>query len=364
MPGEAAAAAAEAEREQRSARMQQRQQPPRGATDGVRPEPEPEPTAAAAAAPAPKEKAKVERLKGHRASVLSLALDPHRARALASGSEDATVCLWDRALPGPAQRLGVSGAGCFGGEAVASVSYSAASEHELYAAAGARVYCFDLRRLGGAYTVAADAGAGAGAEAALVATLSDNADEVNQVSVNAKGRYLAACDDAGEVVVYDLQPLRSGRGAPAVFRTLRGHDNICAAQTFVGWRPWELLTGGLDSQLMHWDFNRGGRPAASYSTATAASAGASQVLNPPFVHGLALVQTGQREHAVAAALGDGRLYWYWPTLKARKTGVASAQWVEDAHASAITTVVQDAAPAPCHPPSNRPRSRASERARE
>ena len=66
------------------------------------------------------------------------------------------------------------------------------------------------------------------------------------------------------------------------------------------------------------------------------------MLNPPFVHDLALVQTGAREHAVAAALGDGRLYWYWPTAAAVASGQPSAQWVESAHASAISSVVAEA----------------------
>ena len=43
---------------------------------------------------------------------------------------------------------------------------------------------------------------------------------------------------------------------------------------------------------------------------------------------------------MAAGLGDGRLYWYWPTTAKKGSGDARplAQWVEDAHASAVSAV--------------------------
>lgn len=81
---------------------------------------EPEPTVAT---PAPKIRA--SRLKGHTASVLTLAIDPHRPFCLASGAEDGTVRLWDtREADGDNTRE----LRCFGGAeddvAVTSVSYS------------------------------------------------------------------------------------------------------------------------------------------------------------------------------------------------------------------------------------------------
>ena len=78
-------------------------------------------------------------------------------------------------------------------------------------------------------------------------------DEVNQVAINPKGTLLAAADDAGEIAVIDL-------AAGTLRRTLRGgHSNICSAAVFRENSPWELLSGGLDAEVVRWDFS-GGRP--------------------------------------------------------------------------------------------------------
>jgi WD40 repeat protein len=176
------------------------------------PAPEPEPESLPAVT------VRAQRLKAHRGAVLALALDPHRAHCLASGSDDATVCLWDRSAPGgPASRLS-----CFGGDAVASVCYSPAGEHEFFAASASVVTCFDLRRLSS--STAADGGGqpGGTGEGAVIARLEGNTDEVNGIAVNPKGRYIAACDDAGELRVFDLHSLRQGRGPPTLFKALKG----------------------------------------------------------------------------------------------------------------------------------------------
>lgn len=61
------------------------------------------------------------------------------------------------------------------------------------------------------------------------------------------------------------------------------------------------------------------------------------MLNPPFVHGIQLVATAKKEHAIAAALGDGRLYWYYPNApKPSKAADPVAYWVDNAHAAAIS----------------------------
>ena len=215
-------------------------------------EPEPELVAAP--------KIRASRLKGHTASVLALAIDPHRPACLASGAEDGTVRLWDTRVPdgGSVQELR-----CFGGVEVTSVAYSpdAKGSEELYAAAGQEIFCFDLRKLdascvgagGGAHplrpprglaqtdpetraAMLAESGESAlkmaraeqgkrlehlseGADA-VVARFVVNEDEINSLAVNAKGMFLAAGDDTGGISVVDLKPLRQGRGPPKLFSTL------------------------------------------------------------------------------------------------------------------------------------------------
>ena len=53
-----------------------------------------------------------------------------------------------------------------------------------------------------------------------------NNDEINSVSVAPNGRFLAAADDAGDVMVIDASTWQ-------LFKSMRGaHDNICSGAIF------------------------------------------------------------------------------------------------------------------------------------
>lgn len=81
-----------------------------------------------------------------------------------------------------------------------------------------------------------------------VYTFNSNIEEVNQIVLDSKERFLAGCDDAGDIRVYDLSDRK-------VFKTLRfKHTNLCMTLAFREKRPWEILSGGLDSRIIHWDF--------------------------------------------------------------------------------------------------------------
>lgn len=78
-----------------------------------------------------------------------------------------------------------------------------------------------------------------------------NAEEVNCIAVSANGRIVAAADDSGEIAVIDI-------AAKSLIRTLKGgHTNIASGVLFPKDREWQVLSGGLDSQLMLWDFSSG-----------------------------------------------------------------------------------------------------------
>lgn len=154
-------------------------------------------------------------------------------------------------------------------------------EAGLFAAAGAAVLQLDLR-------------AGLGPEATC-RTFQVNSDEVNGLAATAaNGGWLAAADDAGEVAVVSLAPTAGGAGdasasgsaaeagaaagaataaarAPQYKTLRRGHSNIASAVAFRPHRPWELLSGGLDSTVVKWDFSRL-RPVQSWSLAGEATA--------------------------------------------------------------------------------------------
>lgn len=79
---------------------------------------------------------------------------------------------------------------------------------------------------------------------------------------------------------------------------------------FLPWRPWEVITGGLDSKLVMWDFSKGrpfkildfGKPQAGSSNQ------AGQCLNPAFVHALAVPDVDMLDKSgkvCVVARGDG-----------------------------------------------------------
>jgi WD40 repeat protein len=88
------------------------------------------------------------------------------------------------------------------------------------------------------------------------------------------------------------------------FKTLRrwGHANICTTAQFRPGRPWELLSGGMDASVIHWDASKG-KPFQTISMAApseTAEAG-GQMCNPPLVNSVALSADGAR---AAVGLAD------------------------------------------------------------
>ncbi|KAG2307536.1 hypothetical protein Bca4012_083445 [Brassica carinata] len=76
---------------------------------------------------------------------------------------------------------------------------------------------------------------------------------------------------------------------------------------FIPWRPWEVITGGLDSKLVLCDFSKG-RPQKiiDFSSDTHSSSG--QCLNPAFVHSIAVPEMDMVDKLgkiCAVARGDG-----------------------------------------------------------
>ncbi|KAK9829594.1 hypothetical protein WJX72_006785 [[Myrmecia] bisecta] len=223
------------------------------------------------------------RLAGHRDAVLTCIADGRHQ--ILSGSEDGTVCSFDVRAQQVVQRLRVGS----GEEAVPSVRLHATDEHRVFACAGSVAYEVDLRK----------------GDGAAVQQWDYNSEEVNQLAVNARGTFLAAADDAGEVKVIDL---RTGK----LHKTLRHvHDNICSTVAFRPHRPWEVVSGGLDSKLVQWDFGSGKAKRIWRSGGEAASLD-GQIFNPPLVHSMAVPATDARPFTrlAVAARGDGNIVVY------------------------------------------------------
>ncbi|KAL4220585.1 WD repeat-containing protein 53 [Mactra antiquata] len=191
-----------------------------------------------------------------------------------SGGEAGEICVWnkDGSLK---HKLSTETEDC------TSIFISKTKECLFYAALGNAVKLFDTRNL-----------------QSTVETYQFNEEEINQVVSDEKENYLAACDDSGEVKIISLQEKR-------LYKTLRRkHTNICATVCFRKCKPWEVFTGGMDCNLIHWDFSR---PKClnqfnMQELQDAPSDLGAYMVNPPFVHHLAMSPDGK---FLASALENG-----------------------------------------------------------
>ena len=171
------------------------------------------------------------------------------------------------------------------GGAVNSVCSSPSNEHQFAVSVEESVLLYDHREL-----------------AKPVHTFHFNQDEVNQIDIHPKGNFLCSCDDAGEIKVVDIE---NGK----LFKTLfNQHDNICSTVKFHPCKPWEVVSGGLDCNLVRWDFSRG-RPLCTVSVIDEEQRKqcGTYTVNPPMVHSLDVVG---RNSSVVCGLGNGSVAVY------------------------------------------------------
>jgi len=120
--------------------------------------------------------------------------------------------------------------------------------------------------------------------------------------------------------------LRSTDGFPSSNLTRRKTDawvygharmQICSAVQFRPHHPWEVMSGGLDSRMLRWDYGSG-RVRHSWNMNEAEADGgegggaAGQMFNPPMVHSVAVgaVDDHLSQRVVAVARGDGKVVVY------------------------------------------------------
>ncbi|XP_013396809.1 WD repeat-containing protein 53 [Lingula anatina] len=214
-------------------------------------------------------------LSGHNETVLCL--DVHPDGQLVSGAEQGEIIVWNTEgkavtkICSPNQE-----------EDVASVCSSKSNQNMVYSAAGQGVFIYDLR-----------------SGTSPVHQFEINEDEVNQVTVNEQGTFLAACDDANTIKVINLQERK-------VYKTLCKHSNICSSVCFRPQRPWELLSGGFDCNLIHWDFSRGRaiKKINMQEIGDEKENATEYFINPPFIHSIALTPDGSH---TACGLENGKI---------------------------------------------------------
>lgn len=246
------------------------------------------------------------RLRGHKRSVLCCAASPTTPHLISSSGEDGSVYWFDLRCKENASVMDL------GKEPVASVCFSPGNDDILYVAYANTVTCLDVR-------MAPSSG--------QLQKYTFNTEDINQITMNFKSSFLAAADDSGEVKIIDIRQ-------HCLYKTLRSvHTNICSSVQFHPWRPWEVISGGLDSKIVAWDFSRGRQQmvidAAVPTTENAENASsANQICNPPFVHALAVPEEnmdGKNNQVVAAARGDGTIEIIDLRFESHVTGAKSKQ---------------------------------------
>jgi len=118
-------------------------------------------------------------------------------------------------------------------------------------------------------------------------------DALNELALNSNMSHLAFTLDSGVVGVVDLSNNR-------VTKMQHRHKSICGSVKFIPDRPRELVSGGYDAFLYHFDILQ--RKALSRRQIDPTVVG-GMGLSPPFVMSLAVSTTG----VVAAGTADGRL---------------------------------------------------------
>ena len=137
-----------------------------------------------------------------------------------------------------------------------------------------------------------------------------NSDEINQIDINPRASFICACDDSGDIKVIDVENL-------CLYKSLtRQHNNICSTVKFNARKPWEIYSGGLDCQLIRWDFNRG-RPLFVVDIQTSDRGDGiknntkptieSCMVNPPMIHSIDVFSSS---HSLVCGLGDGSVSVY------------------------------------------------------
>lgn len=218
---------------------------------------------------------------GHSTPILCVGAAPGPEGLLASGSEGGQLTVWSQegTIVGRLQLPD--------DEDCTSVVFSPAASAQLYVSHGENISVVDPRNLKS--TVQEFVGVGE--------------EEINALGLNETGSALAVADDSGAVRILDIP---SGK----VCRNLRRHTNICSSVAFRPQRPNNLVSAGLDMQVILWGLQKT-RPLWMLSLQDiveeedAHQQQPGQLFNPPLAHCVTVSSCG---NVVGCAAEDGRVH--------------------------------------------------------
>ncbi|ESR62778.1 hypothetical protein CICLE_v10015641mg [Citrus x clementina] len=225
--------------------------------------------------------AKPRRLRGHKATATCCIASRDRPGFVATSGEDGCVCWFD--LRSKDVQLVTD----VGNGPVTSLCFKSGNEDIIYVSSGKEVKSFDVHMP---------------ASWRPLESYNYNKEEINQIVCNPKSSFLACADDGGDVKIIDIRQ-------HCLYKTLRaGHSSICSSVQFIPWKPWEVISGGLDSKLVMWDFSKG-RPNKIVNFGLPENNGNSgQCYNPAFVHAIAIPDADMLDKTkkiCVVAKGDG-----------------------------------------------------------
>ncbi|KAH8827009.1 WD40 repeat-like protein [Flagelloscypha sp. PMI_526] len=171
------------------------------------------------------------------------------------------------------------------GDEISSVKPT--SGDEIWVACGRKLYCFSLN----SDRMILDAGDAKHA----IELCDDEEDILNELDLNGKESMLAFSTDSGLVGVVEISTLKSSKMKSK-------HESICGTVKFVPDRPRELVSGGYDSAILHFDFEERSLLSRRDITNQLSSSGMS--MSPPFIMSTAMSLSG----ILAAGTADGQLW--------------------------------------------------------
>ncbi|XP_010865287.1 WD repeat-containing protein 53 isoform X2 [Esox lucius] len=218
---------------------------------------------------------------GHSTPVLCVGAFEGADGFLASGSEEGEVTVWNK------EGTVLATLGLVSRDDVTSAVFSPEAPGLLYVSHGETVSVLDPRSLKGVVEELQGAGK----------------EEINSLALNETGSALAVADDSGVVRVLELP------GSKAI-RTLRRHTNIVSSVAFRPLRPNNLVSAGLDMQVMLWSLQKT-RPLWTLNLQEVVEEEdgnqqkAGQLFNPPLAHCVTVASCG---NIVACAAEDGHVH--------------------------------------------------------
>ncbi|KAJ8761834.1 hypothetical protein K2173_005406 [Erythroxylum novogranatense] len=226
--------------------------------------------------------AEPRRLRGHKATATCCIASRDRPGLVATAGEDGCVCWFDLRCKDAQLIMEV------GEQPVSSLCFKPGNENIVYVSSGSEVKCFDVHMPAYSWSV--------------LKNYNYNKEEINQIACSSKAAFLGSTDDSGEIKIIDIHQ-------HCLYKTLRaGHTSICSSLQFIPWKPWEVITGGLDSKLVVWDFSKGRVLKILDFDLLETNCSSTQCLNPAFVHAIAIPDVDMLEKSqkvCVVARGDG-----------------------------------------------------------